>query len=100
MSKAVLRVRAFSRSSRFLTSWLLIPMTSLSRISSSHSTISWLLLSVQVLINIFVFLVGTVEQVTLKNNIPLWFKMLPQDLCDQLQADFKLFGKFLFPELS
>ena len=75
-------------------------MTSLSRISSSHSTISWLLLSVQVLINIFVFLVGTVEQVTLKNNIPLWFKMLPQDLCDQLQADFKLFGKFLFPELS
>ena len=36
MSKAVLRVRAFSRSSRFLTSWLLFPMTSLSRISSSH----------------------------------------------------------------
>ena len=41
--------------------------------------------SVQVLIDVFIFLVGILQQVTLKNGIPLWFKMLRQGLQETIR---------------
>ena len=62
-------------------------------------------LSMHILINAMIFLERTVEQVTLKNDVPLSFKVLGQgfqqsrDLWDLLAGSSLLFDTFLCPEL-
>ena len=62
-------------------------------------------LSMHILINAMIFSERTVEQVTLKNDVPLSFKVLGQgfqqsrDLWDLLAGSSLLFDTFLWPEL-